>query len=497
MRKIVLTVVAAFMLLTAQAQQNTAAKDMRQRFTELNNIQDEKLLAEQLKSLLQGTAEEDYLLVYYFYSNKGEETKAEEVKQVITQKFPEGQLVFQEKLQAIDALTDLEVKATQFDALYAKYPNQSYGYTAYSLAQEFAAKGDETKMKHYADIYASKVTDGRGNAIRKEAIYANVAGALVNVNPDAAAPYLKEGVEEAKRGLDEQLADTAADPNRVLRARNNYYGLLVGYINALTAGSNPEAGYTLAKQTVDGLKATGNTEEGLLSYLESSYLQSLMATKRFSEALPLMEKAVKEGKASDNVKENLQIAYEVVKGSSSGFRQYEQELYVAQEAYLQEEVAKMAINQPAHHFELKDVDGKTVKLSDLKGKVVVLDFWATWCGPCKASFPAMQKAVNKYKEDPKVEFLFLHTWEKGSGDATQNAKKYIVDNSYTFEVLMDLRDPETKQSAVASAYQVEGIPTKIIIDPKGNIRFNTSGFSADADKAVKELSTMIEFAKKG
>ncbi|MDD2425907.1 MAG: TlpA disulfide reductase family protein [Bacteroidales bacterium] len=126
----------------------------------------------------------------------------------------------------------------------------------------------------------------------------------------------------------------------------------------------------------------------------------------------------------------------------------------------------------------------------------MLDFWATWCGPCKASFPAMQKAVNKYKNDPDVKFLFLHTWEKGEGDPAQNAKKYIVDNNYTFTVLMDLRDPQTKASAVASAYKVDGIPAKFIIDTRGNIRFSTSGFSMDADKAVEELSNMIEFAKK-
>lgn len=104
--------------------------------------------------------------------------------------------------------------------------------------------------------------------------------------------------------------------------------------------------------------------------------------------------------------------------------------------------------------------------------------------------------MDKYADDPNVMFLFIHTWDRVN-DPTKDAKDYVVSNNYSFEVLMDLRDVETRESAVAKAYGVRGIPTKVIIDPKGQIRFNTSGFSADEEKAVNELSAMIELARKG
>jgi thiol-disulfide isomerase/thioredoxin len=132
----------------------------------------------------------------------------------------------------------------------------------------------------------------------------------------------------------------------------------------------------------------------------------------------------------------------------------------------------------------------------LKGKTVILDFWATWCGPCKASFPAMQMAVNKYKDDPNVKFLFIHTWEK-TATPTKDAGDYIKSQNYNFEVLMDNKDPETKINKVVSDYKVNGIPSKFVIDPQGNIRFNLMGFEGSNEAAVDEISMMIDMARKG
>jgi peroxiredoxin len=151
------------------------------------------------------------------------------------------------------------------------------------------------------------------------------------------------------------------------------------------------------------------------------------------------------------------------------------------------------INEPAPAFTLKDLDGKTVSLADLKGKTVIVDFWATWCGPCKASFPGMQMAVNKYKDDPNVKFLFVDTWENGD-KYVDEVKKFITDNKYTFHVLIDEKVDDGKQAKVISSYNVDGIPTKFIIDKNGNIRFKYVGYSGTPEKLVDEVTNMVDMA---
>jgi thiol-disulfide isomerase/thioredoxin len=120
----------------------------------------------------------------------------------------------------------------------------------------------------------------------------------------------------------------------------------------------------------------------------------------------------------------------------------------------------------AKNIELKNILGETVSLSSFKNKVVVLDFWATWCMPCRASFPAMQELLNKYKDDNEVVFLYIDVWENKTAQKMQEiASKFIKDNNYSFNVLLDVNDKVVKD------FKVDAIPAKFIINKKGEIVF--------------------------
>ncbi|WP_163411543.1 TlpA family protein disulfide reductase [Flavobacterium ajazii] len=338
-------------------------------------------------------------------------------------------------------------------------------------------------------------TDSKGNKFPKESIYAEMACDMTESNADAAAEYLKYGLDDSKANLDKLLIEKNVKEDLIIRAKSTYIKMLTAYINALSNGQNPENGFLLAKEKYEYSKKMKSINNRFETAIEKAYANALLKTKRYSDALPFLETYVLQGSSDPITLSDLKTAYLAKNGQNADFDSYLLKLKTEQKTVLKEEITKIAIKEPAPEFELKDVNGKTVRLSDYKGKVVVLDFWATWCGPCKASFPAMQKTINRYNNDPGVVFLFLHTWEKKSGNPTVEAGKYITDNKYTFKVLMDLRNSVTNESAAASAYKVKGIPAKFVIDGKGDIRFSTSGFSQDADKAVEELSAMIEFAK--
>lgn len=208
------------------------------------------------------------------------------------------------------------------------------------------------------------------------------------------------------------------------------------------------------------------------------------------EMLSFLENMIKSGTASAKMKEMHEQVWTNQKTQAQLYDQYLAQLEAVAKMKMVEEVKGKWLELPSNAFTLKDLDGKTVSLADYKGKTVILDFWATWCGPCKASFPGMQNAVNHYSANDDVVFFFVNTWERGA-DKQEKAKKFIDENKYTFRVLMDADDQ------VVKSYNIEGIPTKIIIGPDQKIRFKSVGYSGNNEQLVAELITMVEMAQNG
>jgi thiol-disulfide isomerase/thioredoxin len=231
----------------------------------------------------------------------------------------------------------------------------------------------------------------------------------------------------------------------------------------------------------------GSPEEAMPSSVER-YATLLKLNNQEDKAYSLLLQMAKTGKSTSGMNDLLKELYTKKNNGGAGFDAFFEDLQKNVVVSLKEEFRKKMQDIDAPGFTLKDLDGNNVSLSDFKGKTVVIDFWATWCMPCIASFPAMTKIM---KQHPEVKFLYIATQEKQNG-ALNRVKSFITKNQYPFHVLLDEPLANNAQMFEAlSAYKPQGIPAKVIIDPKGKQRFLTIGFSSDT-QLINEMEAMIQ-----
>lgn len=126
-------------------------------------------------------------------------------------------------------------------------------------------------------------------------------------------------------------------------------------------------------------------------------------------------------------------------------------------------------------IEISSLDGSPVKTdAELTGKVVIVDFWASWCGPCRKSFPFFNQLQQKHRADGLVVLAVNEDEERA--DAEAFLKQYPAN----FAVLFD------QQGQLASQYQIPGMPTTVVIDRQGKIRYSHSGFFESKTAAFEQ-----------
>lgn len=136
----------------------------------------------------------------------------------------------------------------------------------------------------------------------------------------------------------------------------------------------------------------------------------------------------------------------------------------------------------AYDFTLLDKEGNEISLSSLKGKVIFLNFWASWCGPCKAEMPHMQKVHEDYEDEDIVILAVNVTAAEKNG--VDDVNTYLEENKFTFPVLYD------KDGSVATQYRVRAFPTTYILNKDGIIVNRIEGAMND-----ERMKAEVEAAK--
>jgi peroxiredoxin len=135
-----------------------------------------------------------------------------------------------------------------------------------------------------------------------------------------------------------------------------------------------------------------------------------------------------------------------------------------------------ATGMPAVDFTLTDLDGRTQSLSQYRGKVVLLNFWATWCKPCTTEMPAMQACYDKLRDKG---FIVLAVNEL---EDDEKVREHITTYKHTFPVLMD------RENRVANLYGVYGLPVSVFIDEQGVVQAYVKGGLLTEQKIEDEIA---------
>jgi len=406
----------------------------------------------------------------YWFETTGQKQRADEIRAAAIAANPRGKIAYADAQRQTYTEQDSRKRCVLLQKLNADFPatGQDLEIRMGVLTSALVAVGEYDK----AAATLASMPNPSGDA------YNNLAWEMIDkgVDIEKALGYAETGIGILRKRGGEGKPPYIAEPQWQKMKKQSLGMILDAY------------GYGLFKlnrleKAVAAYEEATSLTEGKFPDITGRLIECSDKLGHTDRVLELTTEALSTGNSSEAIVSAYKSAYVKKHGSDKGLDASIADMKTKAAGKARADLMKDRVNKPAIDFSLRSLDGKMMKLSDLKGKVVVLDFWATWCGPCKYSFPYLQKVYDKYKGNDRVMILTMDTWENVTGKERESlVKKFIDDNKYTLPVLFD--------EGFVEKYGVEGIPTKFVIDRKGIIQFKKIG--AEGEEMLKNLSAQID-----
>ncbi|MFN3849528.1 MAG: TlpA family protein disulfide reductase [Spirosomataceae bacterium] len=411
--------------------------------------------------------EEDYLEIINIY-NKFDSKKASEYQDILFKKFPNGRLPLQystfEFQKAINNPSNLKQLKKAYESLKLKYlPTQNedfYKFYLSALKMIFIKYLLTDYLVHNDEKQLENEIKNLNLDYRSATLAYNIwANNLINTDHKSKAEeFAKEAVRNAKLYFDSPRSESFREDdylvmNQIIEGRKKLCAEAFDTYGVILSLNNPNS-----NQIVDIFREAavkfGNRNE---VEINQHFIEQLIKKGLIDEAERELSLMISLGKVNTEIEKMASKFF-----PNSNF-----------------EIANNSLNDKtlvlAKNFILTNLENEVINSKDLKGKVIILDFWATWCAPCLASFPEIEKVVKYYQSDENIVFLFINTSDKKS---SSELKDFMKKKKYNFNVLID------EKNIVAKEFEVNSLPTKIIIDKSGNIVSKETGVTPNSSEKL-------------
>jgi thiol-disulfide isomerase/thioredoxin len=210
------------------------------------------------------------------------------------------------------------------------------------------------------------------------------------------------------------------------------------------------------------------------------YIESLVKSGQLDSAVAEMTLVIKLGKSTKDI----DTYYKAYVGGAT-LKSLKDSVSRDNEMTL----SKRLLSEKISEISIQDRDGNPVKLSSFTNKILVIDFWASWCPPCIAGLDAMDDVVEAYKTRTEVAFIFINVGERDKDKALQNAAHFFSGKRSNYTILFDF------DHSASAGFNLSVLPTKAVIDNSGMLKFRETGYHGERQQQVDEMISMIKLAQ--